>query len=103
MRTDRMRFGWEERRQHGVALPPFLSREGEEGGGEKKGGEQGIRRGEKGKQDKGSVSRPCSSVCLHIVFWRGMSFAARDMRLANGANLPFSVYFGETPNAGGPP
>jgi hypothetical protein len=56
----------------------------------------GYDAGKSGKQDKGSVSRPCSSDCLHIVFLRDMDSAARDLPFATGANPSFPCLLRET-------
>lgn len=44
--------------------------------------------GEKGKQDKGNVSRTLPSDCLHIVFSRDMSLAVGDRLSRDAGNLP---------------
>ena len=74
MHTDRESFDRERKRRFGGVSPLFSSREG-------------GRRGRKGKQDKGSVSRPCISLCLHILFSRGSWAPSRDNTGMNGGNL----------------
>ncbi|MFN3795930.1 MAG: hypothetical protein ACK4S5_00420 [Sphingobium yanoikuyae] len=76
MRTDRQVVRVERRRRFGAVFSLFSRRNGKGGGG-------------KGKQDKGSVSRPCLSDCLHILFLKDSGDAARDSRDENGGNLPF--------------
>ena len=73
MRTDRGRFHEERRRRHDVVSPLFLSR---------KDGEEGR----EGKQDKGRVSRPCISDCLHILFQRDERSQLRDSPEENFRN-----------------
>lgn len=77
MHTDRDGFGRERRRRFGGFSPLFLGRDGR-------------RRGRKEKQDKGSVSRPCISPCLHILFSRDRSALTRDLSDVNGGNPPVS-------------
>lgn len=52
--------------------------------------------GRRGKQDKGSVSRPCISDCLHILFLGGSSLGLRDCRASNGGNSLTSARNRET-------
>lgn len=86
MRTDREHFYRQRRRREAFVAPPFLSRnEGEQG--------------REGKQDKGSVSRPCSSLCLHILFLRDSKLSPRDMAISNGGISPFSAPNRETREA----
>lgn len=77
MHTDREVFDRERRRRFGGVSPLFLSRDG-------------IRRGRKGKQDKGTVSRPVPTPCLHILFSRDRSALTRDLSDVNGGNPPVS-------------
>jgi hypothetical protein len=77
MRANDALIGGERRRRTGAAFPLFLSRGGVERGGE-------------GKQDKGSVSRPCISLCLHILIPRDAMLSLRDMICGNGGNPPVS-------------
>lgn len=44
--------------------------------------------GEKGKQDKGNVSRTWPNACLHIVFSRDMEIAVGDMIFRDDGNPP---------------
>src|SRR3546814_17912408 len=83
MRADRSGNRKERRRRSGAVSLPFLSRNG---------GEEGRER----KQDKGSVSRHCISVCLHILFLGGRRKRPRDMAFAHGRNAPFSFSNRET-------
>src|SRR3546814_15688636 len=83
MRADRSGNRKERRRRSGAVSLPFLSRNG---------GEEGRER----KQDKGSVSRHCISVCLHILFLGGRRKRPRDMAFAHGRNAPFSFSHRET-------
>lgn len=48
-----------------------------------------AKEGRKGKQDKGSVSRPCISDCLHILFSGGVRLRLRDSPARNGGNASF--------------
>jgi hypothetical protein len=52
--------------------------------------------GQKGKQDKGSVSRPLPSVCLNILFSRDKQYGARDCPNKNGERPPFLARNRET-------
>lgn len=73
MHTDRDGFGRERRRRFGGVSSLFLSRDGR-------------RRERKGKQDKGSVPRPCISLCLHILFSRDSKLLLRDISGMNGGD-----------------
>jgi hypothetical protein len=64
------------RRRLGVSSAPFSSLGDAE-------------EGKKGKQDKGSVSRPCISNCLHILFSGDSTLRLRDSPARNGGNLSF--------------
>lgn len=52
--------------------------------------------GRKSKQDKGSVSRPCVSDCLHILFSGDGSLRLRDSSARNGENPSFPPGIRET-------
>lgn len=77
----------DRRRQFGGSSAPFSSLGDAE-------------EGRKGKQDKGSVSRPCISDCLHILFLGGSSLGLRDCRASNGGNSLASARNRETPGRG---
>lgn len=63
----------DRRRRLGVSSAPFSSL----GDAEEE---------KKGKQDKGSVSRPCISYCLHILFSGDSSLRLRDRPARNDGN-----------------
>jgi hypothetical protein len=50
---------------------------------------QRVKGGKSGKQDKGSVSRHCITLCLHILFPRDSNPELRDCRPRSGENAPF--------------
>lgn len=50
-----------------------------------------VERQEKGKQDKGTFSRPVPSPCLHILFSRDMRLAQRDREFEISEKPPFLV------------
>lgn len=83
MGTDRQTVRLERRRRFGVVSPPFLKRK-----------EKG--KGRKGKQDKGSVSRPLPSLCLHILSSRDRHARPRDSHGMSDGNQPFSARNRET-------
>ena len=84
IRTDRSRAGHEQQRPTGLAASDLLEPAGSE-----------VE--DRGKQDKGSVLRPCISLCLHILFWRDWRYAPRDSGGRNGASQPFLARDRETP------
>jgi hypothetical protein len=84
MRTDAYGLRGERRRRKALVTSPFLSCEG-------------GKEGREGKQDKGSVSRPALSDCLHIAFSRDRRLAPRDRLPKNGGNPRLLSQNRETP------
>jgi hypothetical protein len=87
IRTDTSRAGRHQQRWPGLPAPGLLEPAGSE-----------VRR--RGKQDKGSVSRHCITLCLHILFPRDSSPKLRDCRPSNGENAPFPPRNRETRGRG---
>lgn len=82
-RTHRELSCRERRRRLGVSSAPFSSLGDAE-------------EGRKGKQDKGSVSRPCISDCLHILFLGDSTLRLRDSPARNDRNPSFPPGIRET-------